>query len=86
MAGVEGVVDVAAVLQDANSTEAAIVGYISPATASVDAALAACRAHLASYMVPTAIVALDKMPRLANGKVRRRRLTCCQDCSQGFHL
>ena len=70
MASVEGVVDVAAVLQDASSPTAAIVGYVTPANTDGDAITAACRARLPHYMVPSAVVGLDVMPRLANGKVR----------------
>ena len=78
MAGVEVVVDVAAVLQDANTLTAAIVGYVTPADVESEAILAACRARLPHYMVPSAVVGLDIMPRLANGKVRRPPVFFCQ--------
>ena len=70
MASMEGVVDVAAVLQDAGTPTAAIVGYVAPAASASDAVMAACRARLPHYMCPSAVVGLEVMPRLANGKVR----------------
>jgi ABC-type uncharacterized transport system YnjBCD permease subunit len=84
MASVNGVVDVAAVLQDATKPTAAIVGYVSPADADTDAVLAACRARLAHYMVPSAVVALHVMPRLANGKVTTVRCSDVDICSATY--
>ncbi len=69
-AAVEGVVDTAAVLQDAGTPKAAIVAYVTPASVLPEAVLAACRARVPSHMVPSAVVGLDTMPRLPNGKVR----------------
>ena len=70
MASLEGVVDVAAVLQDANSPSAAIVGYVTPVeAAATNVVMATCRARLPQYMCPSALVGLEVMPRLANGKV-----------------
>ena len=70
MAGVDGVVDVAAVLQDAGTPTAAVIGYVTPAAAAAsDATMVACRVRLPHYMCPSAVVCLEVMPRLANGKV-----------------
>ena len=67
---VDGVHDVAAVLQDADKPTAAIVAYVTPAAVvSSDAVMAACQARLPHYMVPSAVVGLQVMPRLGNGKV-----------------
>lgn len=62
----------AAIVQDAGKTSAALIGYVEPASVSAEAVMAACRAKLSSYMVPSAVVCLEVMPRLSNGKVRYR--------------
>ena len=56
-------------LQDANSPTAVLVAYVTPETAVEAALLAAARAKLPAYMVPSAIVKLAELPRLASGKV-----------------
>ncbi|WP_394844480.1 non-ribosomal peptide synthase/polyketide synthase [Pendulispora brunnea] len=50
-----------------------LVGYVTGA-ASVEALRAAAEQKLPSYMVPSAFVVLDELPRLPNGKVNRRGL------------
>ncbi|MBW0274551.1 hypothetical protein ATM97_21450 [Nocardia sp. MH4] len=45
-----------------------------PGTLDVDAVKAALALHLPSYMVPSAFVVLDALPRTANGKLDRRAL------------
>jgi acyl-CoA synthetase (AMP-forming)/AMP-acid ligase II len=70
MAGVPEVHDAAAILQDAGTSSAVLVAYVSPAGANTDAVREACAARLPPYMVPQMFIALPTLPRLANGKVR----------------
>ena len=69
MNSVQEVHDAAAILQDAGQPTAALIAYVSPATVDADAVTAACAARLPHYMVPAAVVCLEVMPRLSNGKV-----------------
>jgi acyl-coenzyme A synthetase/AMP-(fatty) acid ligase len=64
-----GVQSAAVVLQDAGLPEAVLIAFASPEGFEHEAALEACRARLPHYMVPSALVALPELPRLANGKV-----------------
>ncbi|MET9686096.1 amino acid adenylation domain-containing protein [Streptomyces coeruleorubidus] len=67
--------DAAAVLREDTPGRPALVGYVALAGATSEAEL---RAHLEqrlpSYMVPTAIVTLDRLPRNERGKTDRRAL------------
>lgn len=59
-------------LQDPSTDRAALVMNVTcqpGAEVSVDALLAAARAKLPAYMVPTSVRVLSQMPRLPNGKV-----------------
>ena len=58
-------------MQDANTPTAALVAYVTPETADEAVLMVAARAKLPVYMVPSAIVKLAELPRLASGKV------CC---------
>ena len=70
MSSVQEVHDAAAILQDAGQSTAALIAYVSPSTVDADAVTAACAARLPHYMVPAAVVCLEVVPRLSNGKVR----------------
>ena len=61
--------DAAAILQDADTSSASLIAYVSPAFVSTKAVVAACTARLPHYMVPSAVVCLEVMPCLNNGKV-----------------
>ena len=67
----------AAVLQDADTPSAALIAYVSPADVQQQAVLAACRARLPSYMVPTGVVPLAELPRLPNRKARIGGVLAC---------
>jgi hypothetical protein len=59
-------------LQDPSTDRAALVMNVTcqpGAEVNVDALLAAARAKLPAYMVPTSVRILSQMPRLPNGKV-----------------
>ncbi|MGN9779207.1 amino acid adenylation domain-containing protein [Micromonospora sp. H33] len=68
------VAEAAALLREDTPGRAALVGYVTPAGLDV----AGLRAHLADrlpgYMVPAAIVPLDRLPRGESGKVDRAAL------------
>jgi amino acid adenylation domain-containing protein len=65
-----------AVVADASPAhEAALVAYVvAPGGVSAAELLAHARARLPAYAVPSAIVALDALPRTATGKIDRRAL------------
>ncbi|MEU7871438.1 amino acid adenylation domain-containing protein [Dactylosporangium sp. NPDC049140] len=51
-----------------------LVGYVQPATVDVEDVRRHAREHLPYYLVPAGLVALDALPRNANGKVDHRAL------------
>ena len=59
----------AAAHQDASAGVKRLVGYVTPASVNPAAAIAHCRGRLVPAMVPAAVVALDALPLLSNGKV-----------------
>ena len=61
--------DTAAILQDAGEPTAALIAYVSPASVNASSVASACAERLPHYMVPAAVVCLDAMPYLSNGKV-----------------
>eukprot|EP00899_Mesostigma_viride_P006965 jgi/Mesvir1/1626/Mv05063-RA.1 len=76
-----GVAKAVAILQDmAGHTDAHVttskllVAYVVPASVQVDALMDAARRKLPSYMVPSAVVALERFPVTVSGKVDARAL------------
>lgn len=74
----DGVTSAAAVVRGEGPT-ARLIGYVATTTGTTDAALAAAvreglRDHLPEYMVPSAIMALERLPATPNGKVDRAAL------------
>lgn len=71
----DGVQQAAVVVHRPEGGEARLVGFVTLASEIDAAALRpALAARLPGPMVPAQIVALDRMPRLANGKIDRRGL------------
>ncbi len=74
LAAVDGVAEAIVVLQDAGTSAAALVAYVTPQTADEAALAAAAAARLPTYMRPSAFVLLSEMPLLPSGKVDRSAL------------
>ncbi|KGM30455.1 non-ribosomal peptide synthetase, partial [Inquilinus limosus] len=72
----DGVQQAAVVVHRPEGGEARLVGFVTlaPGAGDVAALRPALAARLPGPMVPAQIVALDRMPRLANGKIDRRSL------------
>ncbi|WP_343716268.1 amino acid adenylation domain-containing protein [Inquilinus sp.] len=70
----DGVQQAAVVVHRPEGGEARLVGFVTLASGDVAALRPALAARLPGPMVPAQIVALDRMPRLANGKIDRRGL------------
>ncbi len=72
----DGVQQAAVVVHRPEGGEARLVGFVTLAASASDIAALrpALAARLPGPMVPAQIVALDRMPRLANGKIDRRGL------------
>ena len=71
-------------MQDAHTPTALLVAYVTPETADEAALLTAVHAKLPAYMVPSAIIKLAELPRLASGKVccpSHSRMSSCSCCT-----
>jgi acyl-coenzyme A synthetase/AMP-(fatty) acid ligase len=51
-----------------------LAAFVAPAGVSVPEIVSSLRGRLPAPMIPAAVVALDELPRAANGKIDRRRL------------
>ena len=75
LGGCEGVSGAAVrVTQHPSTKQTCIVGYLSPAAQDQAAVLSTCNKRLPEHMVPIAIVNLDALPTLPNGKVDHKAL------------
>jgi amino acid adenylation domain-containing protein len=70
----DGVQQAAVVVHRPESGETRLVGFVTLVSGDAAALRPALAARLPGPMVPAQIVALDRMPRLANGKIDRRGL------------
>jgi amino acid adenylation domain-containing protein len=70
----DGVQQAAVVVHRPEGAEARLVGFVTLASGDAAALRPILAARLPGPMVPAQIVALDRMPRLANGKIDRRGL------------
>ncbi|WP_329015249.1 non-ribosomal peptide synthetase [Streptomyces sp. NBC_01601] len=69
-----GVGQAVAVVREDEPGDRRLVGYVVPAEADVRAVREAVAARLPSFMLPSAVVALDALPLTVNGKVDRAAL------------
>ncbi|MFE4944770.1 amino acid adenylation domain-containing protein [Streptomyces sp. NPDC056641] len=64
----------AVAVHDRNADDRRLVGYVVPAGADLRSVGAHLARHLPDYMVPARLLALDRLPLSANGKLLRDRL------------
>ena len=64
-----------ATVRNQSTPSAQLVAYVTPKLISTTAVLQYVSCHLPSYMVPSVIVALDKMPLTREGKVDKKALS-----------
>ena len=77
LASCPGVAEAAAAVRDSEAGEPVLVGYVAPAgtgTPSIPDVRAHLAARLPSYMVPSAIITLDRLPKNERGKIARAEL------------
>ncbi|MGW7018665.1 amino acid adenylation domain-containing protein [Streptomyces decoyicus] len=70
----EGVDAAAVAVHDRKADDRRLVGYVVPAGADLRAVGAHLARHLPDYMVPTRLLALDRLPLSTNGKLLRDQL------------
>ncbi|MFH8409943.1 amino acid adenylation domain-containing protein [Streptomyces sp. NPDC018019] len=64
----------AVAVHDRHADDRRLVGYVTPADADLRSVRAHLARHLPDYMTPARLVALDRLPLSANGKLLRDRL------------
>ncbi|MGY6217872.1 AMP-binding enzyme, partial [Methylolobus aquaticus] len=69
-----GVVEAAVVLHEAATTGPQLVAYVAGNGLAEDALRAALQQRLPAYLLPQRIMVLERLPRLASGKLDRRAL------------
>ena len=81
LASCPGVAEAAAAVHESEAGEPVLVGYVAPAGAgggsgvpSIPDVHAHLAARLPSYMVPSAIITLDRLPKNLRGKIARAEL------------
>ncbi|MEU7575985.1 amino acid adenylation domain-containing protein [Streptomyces sp. NPDC041068] len=78
LASYDGVRQAVAIVREDRPGEKRLIGYVVPDAEDTDVDVQAVREHLAGvlpeYMVPVAVVVLEKLPLTRNGKVNRRAL------------
>ena len=74
MARHEEVDGAAVAVHDRKADDRRLVGYVVPADADLRAVGAHLARHLPDYMVPARLLALDRLPLSANGKLLRDQL------------
>jgi len=81
LASCPGVAEAAAAVHESEAGEPVLVGYVAPAGAgggsgvpSIPDVHAHLAARLPSYMVPSAIITLDRLPKNERGKIARAEL------------
>ncbi|WP_167538389.1 amino acid adenylation domain-containing protein [Streptomyces albofaciens] len=70
----EDVEAAAVAVHDRSADDRRLVGYVTPAEADLRSVGAHLARHLPDYMTPARLVALDRLPLSANGKLLRDRL------------
>ncbi|WP_232665726.1 non-ribosomal peptide synthetase [Pseudonocardia sp. TRM90224] len=74
MAALPGVTDAVVTVHGGGPVGSRLVGYAVPATVDPAAVRSALAQRLPEHMVPAAVVALDALPLLPNGKIDRKAL------------
>ncbi|MDH3913231.1 MAG: amino acid adenylation domain-containing protein [Rhodospirillales bacterium] len=70
----DGVEQAVVALRGDDAASLRLIGYVTPETAAPDAVLAGCRKILPEYMVPSSIVAMERLPMSARQKIDRAAL------------
>lgn len=77
---VDGVDEACVVKTDNGDGTVRLIGHVAPQCEVPDKILAALRATLPSYMVPSSVVGHSRLPRLPNGKIDKVSLISGSNC------